>query len=101
MQPPKLVQSIGTEIAIAWPDGAESYYPMEYLRASSPSAENKGEVDILGHRHGGNDQTEFPGVTVTGWQFVGNYAVRFGFSDGHQTGLFSWDYLHEIDPARA
>ena len=101
MQPPKLVQSIGTEIAIAWPDGSESYYPMEYLRASSPSAENKGEVDILGHRHGGNDQTEFPGVTVMGWQFVGNYAVRFGFSDGHQTGLFSWDYLHEIDPARA
>ncbi len=98
MQPPKLLQAVGTQIAIAWADGTESYYPMEYLRAHSPSAENQGEVDILGNRHGGDDREAYPGVTVTGWQFVGNYAVRFGFSDGHQTGLYSWDYLRKIDP---
>ena len=97
MKPPKLLQAVGTEIAIAWDDGSESYYPMDYLRAKSPSAENQGEVDILGNRHGGDDREEFPGVKVTGWEFVGNYAVRFGFSDGHQTGLFSWDYLRQIE----
>ena len=100
MQQPTLVQAVGAEIAIAWADGTESYYPMEYLRASSPSADNQGEIDILGRRHGGDSRSKFPGITVTGWQFIGNYAVRFGFSDGHQTGLFSWDYLQEIDPAK-
>ena len=99
MQPPKEIQSIGSEIAIAWADGKESYYPMPYLRANSPSAETKGEVDILGHRHGGHEPREFPDVSVTSWEFIGNYAVRFIFSDGHGTGLYSWDYLREIAPA--
>ena len=36
----------------------------------------------------------------TGAELVGNYAVRITFSDGHDTGIFSWQYLREIDPAR-
>ena len=99
MQPPCLVQAVGMEIAIAWTDGAESFFPMEYLRAHSPSAENQGEIDILGQRHGGNSRKDFPGVTVTNWEFIGNYAICFTFSDDHQTGIFSWNYLRKIDPA--
>jgi DUF971 family protein len=99
MQPPKNIQAIGEEIAVAWADGKESYFPMAYLRANSPSAETRGEVDILGNRHGGHGPMDFPGVTVTGWEFVGNYAVRFQFSDGHGTGLYSWDYLRELAPS--
>lgn len=96
MKKPANIQLIGTEVAIAWDDGSESYFAGEALRAASPSAETQGERDILGVTHGGSAQRRFPGVTVTGWQFVGNYAVRFDFSDGHRTGLYSFDYLQRL-----
>lgn len=80
-------------MAILWPDGREDYYPMDFLRALSPSAENMGETDIMGRRHGGDDRTEFPGVRVLAWNPVGNYALRLVFSDGHHTGIYSYEYL--------
>ena len=94
---PELIQAIGAEIAIRWDDGSESYHPMEFLRANSPSAENQGESDLLGNRIGGSDQTDFTGVRVTGWEIIGGYAVQFTFSDGHNTGLFSYELLKELD----
>jgi DUF971 family protein len=45
---------------------------------------------------GGSGQRSFPGVTVTGWERVGNYAIRFEFSDGHRTGLYSYALLREL-----
>lgn len=96
---PANIQLIGPEVAILWSDGAESYLNGEVLRAASPSAENMGERDILGNQYGGQGPKQFPGVTVTGWEQVGNYAVRFDFSDGHRTGIFSYDYLRRLsDP---
>ena len=95
--PPQTIQAIGDEIAIIWADGAESYYKMETLRKLSPSAENVGERDLLGNLiGGGGGPTEFPGVTVTGWEFVGGYAVQFKFSDGHNTGIYGFNYLQEM-----
>ena len=96
MQTPANIQLIGHEVAILWSDGTETYYPMEKLRAASPSAENIGERDILENRYGGDGPKQFPGVTVTGWEQVGNYALRFDFSDGHRTGLYSYDYLRAL-----
>src|SRR6201999_2464028 len=93
---PTNIAAIGSEIAIAWEDGSESYIPMERLRAASPSAENTGEQDLLGKRHGGTDQTEFPGVTVKNWRMVGGYAVQFDFSDGHSTGIYPYDFLRRL-----
>lgn len=93
---PKNIQLIGKEIAIQWADDSESYYTSEYLRTKSPSAENIGEKDIFGNQYGGDGPRQFPGVVVEGWDYVGNYAVSFHFSDGHRTGIFSWDYLQEI-----
>jgi len=94
---PKDIQLIGTELAIVWENGSESYFPSEFLRKHSPSAQNIGEKDILGNQYGGNGPKEFPGVTIRSWDLVGNYAIRPWFSDGHQTGLFSWDYLRELE----
>lgn len=99
MQPAKTLQLLGDELAILWEDGVEHYLPGEYLREESPSAENKGETDIFGVRYGGGGARRFPGVTVTGWKFIGNYAVAFSFSDGHNTGIYSWDYLRDIAEA--
>ena len=97
--PPARIEVIGHELAIVWPDGVEHYIPMERLRARSPSAENIGERDLTGRLYGGTEQQEFPGVTVTGWQIVGAYAVAFQFSDGHSTGIYSFDYLRELGGA--
>ena len=69
---------------------------METLRAASPSAETRGERDIFGNQYGGDGPKNFPGVLVTGWERVGNYALRFDFSDGHNSGIYSHDYLLEI-----
>ena len=99
MHSPVNIQLIGQEIAIVWDDGAESYFTFENLRAASPSAANLGETDIMGNRYGGDGPRKFPGVEVTGWAQVGNYAIRFDFSDGHRTGLYSYDYLRKLGAA--
>lgn len=94
---PKDIQLIGTELAIVWEDGSESYFPAELLRKKSPSAENIGEKDILGNQYGGDGPKDFPDIRIVSWDLVGNYAIRPWFSDGHKTGLFSWDYLRELE----
>ncbi|MBL9201787.1 MAG: DUF971 domain-containing protein [Opitutaceae bacterium] len=96
MHTPREIQIIGHEIAIAWDDGGESYFAHEQLRAASPSAANIGERDILGNQYGGDGPKKFPGVQVLGWERIGNYALRFDFSDGHRTGLYSFDYLRRL-----
>jgi DUF971 family protein len=96
MHSPVNVQIIGQEVGIIWDDGMESYFPFERLRAASPSAETQGERDILGVQYGAGGPRTFPGVTVTGWEQIGNYALRFDFSDGHRTGLYSFDYLRKL-----
>lgn len=63
----------------------------EFLRVNSPSAEVKG--------HGPGQEVLQIGkedVNITAIEPVGNYAVRLVFSDGHNTGLYSWDYLYEL-----
>ena len=96
MHAPLNIQLVGHEVAIAWDDGAETYHTFEKLRAASPSASNIGERDVLGNQYGGSGPKKFPGVQVLGWERVGNYAIRFDFSDGHRTGLYSFDYLRSL-----
>ena len=98
---PTDIQLIGNELAIKWADGRESYLSCASLRASSPSAAAKGEPDIFGRVHGGEARKDFSGVTVTGWQIIGNYAVRFDFSDGHNSGLYSYELLRQLGDAAA
>ncbi|MEO0417209.1 MAG: DUF971 domain-containing protein [Verrucomicrobiota bacterium] len=93
----KELHLIGTEVAISWQDGTESFYDMAKLRMLSPSAETKGETDLFGNDLIDTDRdNDFSGVTVTNWQMSGNYAVNFEFSDGHKTGLYTLEYLRKI-----
>lgn len=73
-------------------DGGERFaLPAEYLRVESPSAE------VQGHRPEEKKTVEGKqNVTITAIEPVGNYAVRLVFDDGHDTGLYGWDYLHEL-----
>ena len=78
-------------LEIAFDDGSRFSLPCEYLRVFSPSAEVRGhgpgqEVLQVGKRD----------VEIKEIEPVGNYAVKLVFSDGHDTGLYSWDYLHEL-----
>jgi DUF971 family protein len=63
----------------------------EQLRVNSPSAEVKGHFG-----QGGTIPTGKQDVTITGLEPVGNYAVKITFSDGHRTGLYTWDYLRQL-----
>jgi len=90
------VQLIGSEVALRWSDGAESYVTFATLRANSPSAEVMGEQDIFGQQYGGEAPRSHVGVEVLGWEPVGNYALRFEFSDGHRTGLYTYPLLRAL-----
>ena len=96
---PQDIQIIGPEVAIRWDDGKESYITFATLRSASPSAEVKGERDIFGHQYGGEVPKNFVGVEVTNWERIGNYAIRFEFSDGHRTGLYSYELLRQLGEA--
>ena len=96
MTAPTDIQLIGSEVAIKWDDGTESFITFATLRAASPSAEVKGERDIFGHQYGGEAPRDYRGIEVKGWERVGNYALRFDFSDGHRTGIYSFDYLRGL-----
>ena len=73
-------------------DSGEAFsLPAEFLRVHSPSAEVTG--------HGAEERKILGGkrfVTILAVEPTGNYAIRLTFSDGHNTGIFTWPYLHEI-----
>jgi DUF971 family protein len=85
----------GAVLTVTFDNGERHDLPAEYLRVESPSAEVKG--------HGAGQEVTVPGkrnVTITRIEPVGNYAVRLVFSDGHSTGLYSWDYLARLGRER-
>ena len=85
------LHQVSKVLEVTFEDGRHFRLPCEYLRVFSPSAEVRGhgpgqEVLQVGKREVGIDAVEPVGV----------YAVKLSFSDGHDTGIFSWDYLYEL-----
>ena len=93
---PTKIELVGSTLAIVWPDGKEDYLEAPYLRKHSPSAEQKGESDIFGNISGGSTNEDYPNVGIKCFDYIGNYAIRINFTDGHSTGIYSWEYLGEI-----
>ena len=78
-------------LIVKYDQEAEHHLPAEYLRVFSPSAEVRGhgkgqEVLQYGKRR----------VLIQGIQKAGNYAIQITFNDGHDSGIFTWDYLYEL-----
>jgi len=77
-------------LEIDFDDGSRFALPAELLRVESPSAEvqghGEGKMIVAGKRQ----------VAITGADPVGNYAIRIFFDDGHDTGLYTWSYLHGL-----
>lgn len=85
------LRSGGQTLVLTYPDLGEVSLSAEFLRVYSPSAE------VRGHGQGNEVlQVGKEDVTITGIEPVGNYAVKLIFSDGHDSGLYSWDVLHEF-----
>ncbi len=79
------------KLEVAFDNGRAFVLPAEFLRVYSPSAEVRG--------HGPGQETLQQGkrhVGIDGIEPVGNYAVKLIFSDGHDSGLYSWDYLYSL-----
>ena len=78
-------------LELCYPDGRRFELPCEFLRVHSPSAE------VQGHGAGQEVlQVGKKGVNITRIDPVGSYAIRLHFDDGHDTGLYSWDLLHDL-----
>jgi DUF971 family protein len=78
-------------LEIKFDNNTECMLSCEFLRVHSPSAEVRGHgqgQDVL--------QVGKEDVNITAIEPIGNYAVRLVFSDGHNTGLYSWDYLYDL-----
>lgn len=78
-------------LEVVFGDDRKFSLPFEFLRVFSPSAEVRG--------HGAGQEVLQVGkrdVDITGLEPVGNYAIRPTFSDGHDSGLYSWDYLYML-----
>ncbi|HEX7644291.1 MAG TPA: DUF971 domain-containing protein [Burkholderiaceae bacterium] len=78
-------------LEIGFDDGNQFAFSFEFLRVYSPSAEVKG--------HGPGQETLQTGkrdVQITALEPVGHYAIQPYFSDGHNSGIYSWDYLYRL-----
>ena len=85
------VHSQSRILEVVFSDGAEFKIPFELMRVYSPSAE------VMGHGPGQEVlQTGKRDVGVIELESIGNYAVKPVFSDGHESGIFSWDYLYHL-----
>lgn len=92
-----------TALTVRWSDGVVSVYPVALLRRMSPSAEAKAwraeqqsnPLAVLPDKLAGHHGP----VAAKSAELVGRYALRITFTDGHSSGLFSWDYLRALDPA--
>ena len=78
-------------LTLTYSDGQEYTLPAEYLRVYSPSAEVRGHGE-------GNETLQFGKrlVTINALEKAGNYALQIVFSDGHDSGIYSWEYLQAL-----
>ena len=83
------------ELEVGFPDGTHYRLPCELLRVYSPSAEVRG--------HGAGERKLMTGkkyVNIEQIELVGNYAIRIVFDDGHDTGIYAWEYLRDLGTNR-
>jgi len=85
-------------LTIEWQDGTRSSFSIAYLRRMSPSADmrelrkemSRNPLTILPRAAATSD------IVATGAELVGNYAIRITFSDGHNSGIYTWEYLRQL-----
>ncbi len=77
-------------VIVVWDDGRSLQYPLDDLRNACPCA------GCRGHSPGELEPPQVTGAVLGQIEEVGAYALRFGWGDGHTTGIYTWDYLRQI-----
>ena len=93
---PTNIQQIGNELAIQWSDGTESYLDLQFLRRACPCAACGGEPDVLGKVMRPEVSYSENSFELAGFQIVGGYALQPRWADGHDTGIYSFQYLRRL-----
>jgi DUF971 family protein len=93
-----------SHLAIDWQDGSRSTFPVTFLRSQCPCAMCKQQREEAKTRKGGSLLKVLPGnyagpLSAAAAELVGNYAIKIDWSDGHGSGIYSFEYLRSIDPA--
>jgi DUF971 family protein len=96
LQAPADLQVIGSELAIRWPDGTESYFLLEELRRRCPCAACCGEPGVTRNLPGAGGKLTAESFRLRGMQTVGGYAIQPTWEDGHGSGIYSWEYLRTM-----
>lgn len=93
IEPTQIIEESDSEVSIKWSDGAETRYSATQLRRVCPCA---GCVDEWTGKKTLDERQIPDDLTFSTIGIVGRYALNFNFSDGHDTGIFSFKYLHEL-----
>jgi DUF971 family protein len=93
------IQTIGNELAVKWDDGTEQFILLSHLRRACPCADCQGEPDLLGNIC----KTPKKPLAVNAFELVsiarvGGYAIQPAWADGHDTGIYSFEYLRRMMP---
>ena len=99
---PKQIKIIEkTKLLIKWDDDSETMVGLKYLRDECPCAGCKGETILLKTYRPAKPASTSPEMyKVKDIQVVGGYAIQITWKDGHNTGIYTWDYLKEISRGR-
>ncbi len=93
IEPVQIVEESDSEISIKWSDESESHFSAAQLRRSCPCA---GCIDEWTGKKTLDAASVLDDITFEHTSIVGRYALNFHFSDGHETGIFSFKYLKDL-----
>lgn len=86
------------DLFIKWDDNSGSRIGLKYLRDECPCANCKGETILLKTYRPAKPQTSTPEMyKIKNIETVGSYAIQISWQDGHNTGIYSWEYLKKLD----
>jgi DUF971 family protein len=96
LEPTQIIEESDNAVSIAWSDGTETHYTAAQLRRVCPCAGcvNEWTGEKMLDAASISDDLSFKHISI-----VGRYALNFHFSDGHETGIFSFAYLRKLEPA--
>ena len=99
MQPSKITKTKNNSLQLRWDNGHLSEFPLNLLRNECPCAQCKGETLLLGKTYKPMKLPLFtPGMfDLKKINLVGNYAIQLSWGDNHDTGIYSWSYLLELE----
>ncbi len=95
---PKQIKIVDkTKLFIRWDDDSESIISLRYLRNECPCANCKGETILFKTYRPEKKSEESPGMyKIKNIETVGGYAIQISWGDGHNTGIYTWDYLKKL-----